>query len=91
MPESKSEQIDRAKANLPLPEDPPRASDFNSADARTTNVGSGRTEAHLGTEDASTAGLRGPGTKRSENVDMSNIGRQGVEGLSHPPKDAASK
>ncbi|KAM3528933.1 hypothetical protein MY4038_005641 [Beauveria bassiana] len=91
MPESKSEQIDRVKANLPLPEDPPRAPDFNSADARTTNVGSGRTEAPLGTEDASTAGLRGPNTKRSENVDMSNIGRQGVEGLSQPPKDAASK
>lgn len=91
MSESKAEQIDRVKANLPLPEDPPRASDFNSADARTVNVGSGRHEGPIGTSDGSTAGLRGPDTKRSENVDMSNIGRQGVEGLSHPPKDAASK
>ncbi|XWW95857.1 hypothetical protein V2A60_003825 [Cordyceps javanica] len=90
MPESKSEQIDRVKANLPLPEDPPRASDFNSADASTVNVGSGRVGGNLGTSDASTAGLRGPDTKRSEDTDMSNIGRQGVEGLSHPPKDAAA-
>ncbi|KAH6625373.1 hypothetical protein C7974DRAFT_395985 [Boeremia exigua] len=33
--------VDEVKANLPLPEQPPVASDFNSADARTVNVGSG--------------------------------------------------
>lgn len=31
--ESKQEKIDRVQANLPLPEDPPTASDWNSADA----------------------------------------------------------
>lgn len=89
MSESKSEQIDRVKANLPLPEDPPKPPDFNSADARTVNVGSGRTEGNMGTSTGAAAGLRGPSTKSSEEVDMSKIGRQGVEGLEHPPKDAA--
>ncbi|KAF1849343.1 uncharacterized protein K460DRAFT_305386 [Cucurbitaria berberidis CBS 394.84] len=36
-----SQTIDERKANLPLPEQPPVASDFNSADERTVNVGSG--------------------------------------------------
>ncbi len=91
MSESKAEQIDRVKANLPLPEDPPRAPDFNSADASAVGGGSGRVEGHTGTAEASTAGLRGPATQRSEDVDMASVGRQGVEGLSRPPKDAASK
>jgi hypothetical protein len=29
--------VDERKANLPLPDQPPVASDFNSADARTVN------------------------------------------------------
>jgi hypothetical protein len=33
--------VDEAQSNLPLPEQPPVASDFNSSDARTVNVGSG--------------------------------------------------
>jgi hypothetical protein len=33
--------VDEVKSNLPLPEQPPVASDFNSSDARTVNVGSG--------------------------------------------------
>jgi hypothetical protein len=35
---SKQEIIDERKANLPLPEDPPVASDWNSMDARNVNV-----------------------------------------------------
>ncbi|KAF2126950.1 hypothetical protein P153DRAFT_345695 [Dothidotthia symphoricarpi CBS 119687] len=35
------EAVDKAQANLPLPEQPPAASDFNSASASTMNVGSG--------------------------------------------------
>lgn len=38
---NKKELIEERKANLPLPDQPPVASDFNSADARTVNVGSG--------------------------------------------------
>ena len=36
---SKAEKIATAQANLPLPDDPPVASDWNSADARTVNIG----------------------------------------------------
>lgn len=41
--QSKADLIAERQANLPLPEDPPVASDFNSADGSTVNVGSGRT------------------------------------------------
>src|SRR4051794_17161446 len=33
--EPKNERIERAKGNLPLPEDPPGSADLESADART--------------------------------------------------------
>jgi hypothetical protein len=46
--------IDERKANLPLPEQPPVASDFNSADARTVNMGSGKEE----TSEMTTGGAR---------------------------------
>jgi hypothetical protein len=89
MTQSKEQKINEAQANLPLPEQPPTASDWQSADARNVNVGSGRTEGSIGTGTAATSGLREPASKDA--VDLSNVGRQGVEGLSHPPKDAASK
>lgn len=87
MTQSKDQKIAETQANLPLPEDPPAASDFNSADARTVNVGSGRSEAeaNIGTNDASKAGLREPASKEAQ--DLSNVGRQAVEG--QLPKDAA--
>lgn len=44
MSPSKEEIIEERKSNLPLPEQPPREPDWNSADSRTVNVGSGRTE-----------------------------------------------
>ncbi|OQE34624.1 hypothetical protein PENCOP_c016G06296 [Penicillium coprophilum] len=40
----KPAEIENTKANLPLPKQPPVASDFNSLDQRTTGVGSGRVE-----------------------------------------------
>ncbi|KAJ8119125.1 hypothetical protein OPT61_g1 [Boeremia exigua] len=46
--------VDEVKSNLPLPEQPPVASDFNSSDARTVNVGSGGQAA-----DISSAGAAG--------------------------------
>ena len=89
MTQSKDQKIEETKANLPLPEQPPTASDWQSADARTVNVGSGGdAEKNIGTNDASTAGLRGPATK-GDDMDMSNIGREAVEG--QLPKDAAAK
>lgn len=89
MTQSKADKIAEAQANLPLPEQPPVASDWQSADARTVNVGSGRdVNSDISTGDASTAGLRGPATKASGDVDMSGIGRQGKDGLGGIPKDA---
>ncbi|KAJ6178554.1 hypothetical protein N7519_009015 [Penicillium mononematosum] len=41
---NKPAEIEKTKANLPLPDQPPVASDFNSLDQRTTDVGSGRFE-----------------------------------------------
>jgi cytoskeletal protein RodZ len=41
---NKPAEIEKTKANLPLPDQPQVASDFNSLDQRTTGVGSGRFE-----------------------------------------------
>lgn len=61
--ESKEDEIDRVKANLPLPDDPPGAADLESADARTVNVGSGGVNVKMGTQ--SSSGLREPATAES--------------------------
>lgn len=61
--ESKEDQIDRVKANLPLPDDPPGVADLESADARTVNVGSGGVNVKMGTQ--SSSGLREPATAES--------------------------
>ncbi|EXJ83164.1 hypothetical protein A1O1_06783 [Capronia coronata CBS 617.96] len=63
--ESKQEQIDRVKANLPLPDQPVggASADLQSADQRTVNVGSGGVNVKLGTE--SSSGLREPATAES--------------------------
>jgi len=61
MPEqSKADRIAEVQANLLLPEQPPTASDWNSADARTVNVGAGGTQSDISTGDAATSGLREP-------------------------------
>jgi hypothetical protein len=91
MTESKADKIAKAQANLPLPEQPPVASDWQSADARNVNVGSGGVSSDISTGAGSTAGLREPATKTSETTDMSGVGRQGKDGLEGPPKDAAAK
>ncbi|EFY92899.1 hypothetical protein J3458_004522 [Metarhizium acridum] len=75
MPQSKADKIAEVQANLPLPEQPPTASDWQSADARNVNVGSGRTEAHIGTDKGAESGLREPATK-GDDMDMSGIGRE---------------
>ncbi|MCJ1428929.1 hypothetical protein MMC29_006840 [Sticta canariensis] len=62
---SKAELIDERKAALPLPEDPPVASDWNSADGRTTNVGSGGVQSDVSYGNGSDAGLRGPASADS--------------------------
>jgi hypothetical protein len=75
--------VDERKANLPLPEQPPVASDFNSADARTVNVGSGGQEAGISSGSGS---LREPATG-----DASGAGREAKDGLSGIPNDAVTR
>ncbi|ROW10070.1 hypothetical protein VPNG_06488 [Cytospora leucostoma] len=92
MTQSNAEKIAKAQSNLPLPEQPPVASDWQSADARNVNVGSGRdVTSDISTGDASSTGLRGAATKSSEDADLSGIGREGKDGLDGPPKDAAAR
>ncbi|KAJ5204629.1 uncharacterized protein N7498_005508 [Penicillium cinerascens] len=97
---NKGEQIEKTQANLPLPDKPPVASDWNSADQRTVNVGSGRLEEPISGDGDSA--LRGPATASSSaRVDgkelhvptapHGNVGRQGKEGLDHLPSDATSR
>jgi len=81
--ESKADQIARVQGNLPLPEQPPVASDWNSADARNLNVGSGGRESDISSRfDAATSGLREPATKESgvraeDGVDLGGKGEVG--------------
>ncbi|KAL6715569.1 hypothetical protein ACLMJK_006530 [Lecanora helva] len=97
----KSEIIAERQANLPLPDQPPAASDFNSSDERTVNVGSGRVE-----DDVSYGGgsdsLRGPVTSESgvrtdgdsfgKNASAPGaVGREGHDNLGGLPKDALKK
>ncbi|KAJ5634745.1 hypothetical protein N7528_002587 [Penicillium herquei] len=95
----KAQQIDKTKANLPLPEQPPVASDWSSADQRTVNVGSGGIEGPI-SYDPNNA-LRGPATAESsvrvdgnelhKNTAPGKVGRQAVEGLDHLPSDATTR
>jgi len=93
---SKADIISERQANLPLPEDPPVASDWNSADARNVNVGSGGVQSDISSGDAGTSGLREPsaqasGVREEGGADLSGIGRQGKDGLEGLPKDAVTR
>lgn len=79
---SKEELIKQRQANLPLPEDPPTASDFNSADMRTTAVGSGGVSADF---TQGKGDLRSPAT--TDSVD--GTGRQAPGG--GLPNDAVTR
>jgi hypothetical protein len=87
MSQSKADKIDEVKANLPLPEQPPAASDMKSANLRTT-ASEGVSAGDVSTGPGVSSGLREPASMDSNVVDMSKIGRQGKEGLEHTPKDA---
>lgn len=91
MTQSKADQIAETQAKLPLPEQPPVASDWQSADARNVNVGSGGVESHAGTDSGASAGLGAGAATKDSGMDMSKIGREGKDGLDGPPKDAVAK
>lgn len=98
---SKEEIIESRRANLPLPEQPPAAPDFNSADGRLTNVGSGGVSADISGDGAASSSLRGPATADSDvrtagdewktNTAGSDVGRQAQDGLDGLPDDAVTK
>lgn len=73
---SKQQIIDEHKANLPLPEQPPKASDWNSADERNVNVGSGKIP------------TQGDALK---NQDPSAAGREAKDNLGGLPNDAVAR
>ncbi|KAJ5359537.1 uncharacterized protein N7496_011950 [Penicillium cataractarum] len=99
--EHRQVQADRPGQGQPAsPRPAPVASDWNSSDQRTVNVGSGGIEGPI-SGDNDTA-LRGPATAGSSaRVDgaelhkptapLSNVGRQRVEGLESLPADATTR
>ena len=95
---NKKDIIEERRSNLPLPDEPPVASDFNSSDSSTVNVGSGGVQSDISYGGGSDS-LRGPATSQSgvrvdgkefdKNADAPGIiGREAAEGLSGLPKDA---
>ena len=94
----KSKQIDEVQSNLPLPEQPPTASDWQSFDERNVNIGKGELKEPLSNEYNDSA-LRGAATTASSvrtsgeewhktTEPLSNVGRQGKDNLDGLPKDA---
>ncbi|KAF2851682.1 hypothetical protein T440DRAFT_467471 [Plenodomus tracheiphilus IPT5] len=75
--------VDERKAALPLPDQPPAASDFNSSDARTVNVGSGGVEGGISSGGGS---LREPATGHA-----GASGREAKDGLGGIPNDAVTR
>lgn len=96
--QSKKEIIEERKANLPLPENPPVKSDFNSADGSALNVGSGGTS---GSFSAGNDGLHEPATGDSSvrtdgatygvNTQTQGVGREGQDSLGGLPNDAVAR
>ncbi|WEW56817.1 hypothetical protein PRK78_002272 [Emydomyces testavorans] len=97
----KQADIDRRKANLPLPEQPHGESGLVSANVKTTGGGSGAVSSSAGTGEEASA-LRQPATAdsslRTSGEEMKKhtapsgeVGRQGKEGLENIPKDAKAR
>ncbi|KAF1986893.1 hypothetical protein K402DRAFT_393514, partial [Aulographum hederae CBS 113979] len=98
---SKEDLIASRQANLELPEQPPVASDWNSADASTVNVGSGEVAGDISHGAGTSSGLREPASGESavrtdENeykthTAGADVGRQAKEGLCGLPNDAVTR
>ena len=76
-----------------MPEDPPVASDFNSADPNTVNRGSG---AISGSMSAGNDALRGPPTgdsavRSADSTLGQGVGREGKDNLGGIPNDAVTR
>ncbi|KAF2262860.1 hypothetical protein CC78DRAFT_534501, partial [Lojkania enalia] len=98
---SNQQIIEEHKSNLPLPDQPPASSDWNSADERTVNVGSGSRQDDFSASDvASESGLRGPATVDSsvrtdgetwKTETTAGAGREAKDHLSGIPNDAVTR
>lgn len=96
---SKADIINERQQNLPLPEEPPVKSDWNSADPSTVNVGSGGVQSDVSYGGGSESGLRGPATSDSSvrtdgeqfgtnTSGPGKVGREGKDDLEGLPSDA---
>ena len=96
---AQEEVISKIQSQLPLPDNPPAPSDWNSADGSKTSVGSGGIQSDVSYGAGSEAGLRGPATSDSSvrtdgeqfGVNTSapgKVGREGKDGLDGLPADA---
>ena len=94
----KSKQIDEVQSNLPLPEQPPTASDWQSFDERNVNIGK-RGPDEPPSDEYNDSALRGAATTASSvrtsgeewhkiTEPLSNVGRQGKDDLDSLPRDA---
>ncbi|KAM3418622.1 hypothetical protein BST61_g4599 [Cercospora zeina] len=95
---NKGEVIAERQGNLPLPDQPPVASDFNSADQRAVNVGSGGTSGSFAhgndaLREPATGGsaVREDGDLTGRNTLGQGVGRQAVDGLGGLPADAVAQ
>lgn len=90
---NKADLIEERRSNLPLPEDPPTKSDFNSSDASTVNVGSGRvSDTFSHGNDALREPATGDSAARSADSTLGQgVGREGKDGLSGIPNDAVTR
>ncbi|KAI9868041.1 MAG: hypothetical protein M1813_006786 [Trichoglossum hirsutum] len=93
--------IAERQANLPLPEQPPMPSDWNSADQRAVNVDSGRFAGDVSYGNGQ-SGLRSPATgdsalrvdgqaRKKETSSEERVGRQGKDELEGLPRDAVTR
>lgn len=101
MSPSKEEIIEERKSNLPLPDQPPTESDWNSADARNVNVGSGslsNSNPSVGASGADAfssttadSAARVDGDEWKTNTAGLDVGRQAKDGLEGIPNDAVTR
>ncbi|KAL2220742.1 hypothetical protein M432DRAFT_238226 [Thermoascus aurantiacus ATCC 26904] len=96
----KGKEIDERKANLPLPDQPPVPSDWQSRNKNPVDGGSGRVEGPVSGENNSA--LRWPATAASsarvdgdewfkETQPGPEVGRQGHDNLDTLPRDARER
>lgn len=94
MPEqSKADLIAERQANLPLPDEPPVESDWNSQ-SDSINVKGGERQDELPAGDATDLNkpaTAASGVREEGGADLSGVGREGKDNLDGLPKDALKK